>query len=168
MTVRALIGVGSLLVPLVLGSPPARAATRETLQLQAELAQAKADNAALTAAASAAAAELAKVKAAYIQASDQAHDLASERDRLKLRLDGMTNAATACQAKNGRLVAFAQTLLDDYRKVGLGQVLASREPFLGLSRVKLENIVQDREDTIRANRCNQRLDQAPTPSPATP
>ena len=111
------------------------------------------------------AAELAKVRAAYATAADQARDLAVERDRLKSELADMTNAATACQAKNARLVAFADALLEDYRKVSLGKVLASRELFLGLERVKLENLIQDREDTIRANRCNQRLDSA---SPAKP
>jgi hypothetical protein len=113
------------------------------------------------------AAELAKARAAYAGAAEQARDLSVERDRLKSQLAEMTNAAVACQAKNARLVAFAYALLDDYSKMSLGRVLGSREFFLGLERVKLENLIQDREDTIRANRCNQRLDSAP-PAPARP
>ena len=113
----------------------------------------------------AAASALAAAKAAYVKAADQARDLAAERDALKIQLAAMTNAAVTCQAKNARLVAFADALLEDYRKVGLGRVLISREPFLGLERVKLENLVQDREDTIRANRCNQRIDSLPPTKP---
>jgi hypothetical protein len=113
-------------------------------------------------------AELAKVQAAYATAADQARDLATERDRLKNQLAEMTNAAVTCQAKNARLVAFAEALLDDYSKMSLGRVLGSREPFLGMERVKLENLIQDREDTIRANRCNQRIDSAPPAKPANP
>jgi hypothetical protein len=111
-------------------------------------------------------ASLAKAQADYAQAADKLRDLAAERDQLKARLAAMTNAAVACQAKNARLVAFSEALLEDYRKVGIGRVLGSRELFLGLERVKLENLVQDREDTIRANRCNQRLDEAPPAKPA--
>jgi hypothetical protein len=112
------------------------------------------------------AAELTKARAAYATAADQARDLVVERDRLKSQLADMTNAAVACQAKNARLIAFADALLEQYRRVSLGKVLASRELFLGLERVKLENLIQDREDTIRANRCNQRLDSAPPAKPA--
>jgi hypothetical protein len=112
--------------------------------------------------------ELAKARVAYANAAEQARELAIERDRLKSQLADMTNAAVGCQAKNARLVAFADALLDDYSKMSLGRVLGSREPFLGLERVKLENLIQDREDAIRANRCNQRLDSALLAKPPSP
>jgi hypothetical protein len=111
-------------------------------------------------------AAFAKAEAASVKSADQLRELAVERDQLKSQLAAMTNAAVACQSKNTRLVAFSEELLDDYRKMSLGRVLASRELFLGLERVKLENLVQDREDRIRANRCNQRLDAAPPVKPA--
>jgi hypothetical protein len=45
-------------------------------------------------------------------------------------------------------------------------VLSAREPLLGLRRVQLENIDQDHEDTVRANRCDARLDAAGPPKSA--
>lgn len=136
----------------------AREDAAKAAQLQADLDKLQAQNTALTTAASADAAQLENVKAAYAQSVDAGRALAAERDRLKSDLARMTTIATACQAKNTRLVAFTKSLLDAYGKVGLGQVLGRREPFLGLERVQLENIAQDREDTVRSDRCDPRLD----------
>jgi hypothetical protein len=38
--------------------------------------------------------------------------------------------------------------LTRYEKFGLGQALSAREPFTGITRVKLESQVQDYEDKI--------------------
>jgi len=135
--------------------------------VQASLTKAQADNAVLTSAAAAQASELEKFRTAYNQSTEAGRDLSAERDRLKAQLALTSNIAVACQAKNTRLIAFAEDLLVAYRKVGFGQVLAAREPVLGLRRVQLENIAQDREDTIRANRCDARRDAiAAKPAPA--
>ncbi len=138
----------------------AQKSAAEAAGAQASLAKAQADNAALTATATASAAELEKFKTAYNQTQEANRGLTADRDRLKLLLDRETNVATVCQSKNDKLVAFSQDLLNAYGKVTLGQVLAAREPFLGLQRVKLENIEQDREDTIRSAVCDARVDAA--------
>ncbi len=138
----------------------ARRSAGAAADLQAALTKAQADNAGLTSAAAASAAELDKYKSVYSQAAQAGRDLTAERDRLKAQLTLTGNVAAACQAKNLRLVAFAEDLLAAYGKVGFLQVLTAREPVIGLRRVQLENIAQDREDTIRANRCDARLDAA--------
>ncbi len=146
-----------------------RAARRDAKRaalLQAALDKAQADNTALTAAGAASAAEIERLKTAYGQSVDAGRTVTGERDRLKSQLAQMTLIAGACQAKNGRLVAFAESLLEAYRKVGIGEVLAAREPVLGLRRVQLENIAQDREDSVRAVTCDPRLDAAPPAKPA--
>jgi hypothetical protein len=134
--------------------------------LKADLTKAQADSTAQAAAAQAAAGERDKYKAALDQSNEAGRQLTLERDRLRVQLNQAVNIATACQAKNTRLVAFAENLLNDYRKVGIGQVLAAHEPVFGLRRVQLENIAQDREDAVRANKCDARLDvQGPAKAP---
>jgi hypothetical protein len=146
----------------------ARRSAAEAASLKAALAKAQADSVAAATAAQAQSAELDKYKAAYSQAADAGHALAVERDRLKAQLAQTTTIATACQAKNVKLTAFAEGLLADERKIGFGQVLAGREPVLGLRRVQLENIAQDREDQVRADRCDAQLDGRGPAKAATP
>jgi chromosome segregation ATPase len=136
--------------------------------LKASLAKAQADNTALTAAAAANGAELEKYKAAFAQADAAQRGLAGERDHLKAQLVQASAILAACQAKNVRLTAFAEDLLAAYGKVGFRQVLAAREPILGLKRVQLENIAQEREDTVRADHCDPRLDAAGPAKPPSP
>jgi len=141
-------------------------AAAETAALKASLAKAQADNAALTSAAAANSAELQKYKDAYAKADDAGRAVTADRDRLKAELGAMTNVATVCQAKNDQLVAFAESLLASYKKASFGAAMLASEPFLGLKRVQLENIAQDREDAVRAARCDARLDAKGPAKPA--
>ena len=143
-----------------------RVAKQKAADLQTALDKAKADNEALTAASAANAVELRKVKAALGEADDLGRGLTVERDGLKGQLARATNIAAACQAKNDRLTAFAESMLAAYRKLTFGGSLAAREPFLGLKRVELENIAQNREDAVRAEHCDARLDASPPAKPA--
>ncbi|MBA3812604.1 MAG: hypothetical protein H0X27_13370 [Caulobacteraceae bacterium] len=136
-----------------------RAARRDAgakAALTAALDKAKADYAALSASASASQGELEKYKAALAQASDAGRAATQDRDRLQAALATQSNTASACLAKNIRLVAFAEDLLASYHKITLGKVLKGHEPVVGFWRVRLENIAQDREDQVRANRCDAR------------
>jgi hypothetical protein len=136
----------------------ARQSAAKAGQLQADVDRLQAQNAALTTAAGADTAQLASLKTAYDQSVESGRVLAGERDRLKADLARMTTVATACQVKNTRLVAFTESVLDAYRRDKVGDVLARHEPFLGLARVRLENLAQDQEDTVRSDRCDPRLD----------
>ncbi len=143
-----------------------RAKAADASGAQAALAKAQAENAALNTAVAANAAELQKAKAAYEQADAASRAATTERDQLKAKLTDMTNIATACQAKNERLVTFSEGLLRAYRKVSFGDAMMASEPFLQLKRVQLENIEQDREDTVLAARCDARIDvKGPAPAP---
>jgi chromosome segregation ATPase len=133
---------------------------------RADADRAKADLAMLQTSAAATQAELDKFRAAFNQASDQGRSVAAERDQLKSRLATETTIAQACQAKNERLTTFAEGLLDRYDHITLGEKLMAREPAIGFTRVHLENIAQEREDTIRASHCDPRVDALPA-RPAT-
>lgn len=50
--------------------------------------------------------------------------------------------------KNLALYKLANEILQRYEKFGLGDVLMAREPFVGISRVKLQNLVQDYQDEL--------------------
>jgi hypothetical protein len=139
----------------------ARQDAAKASQLQATLDKLQAENTALTTAATANAAELEKFKAAYAQAADAGRALAIERDHFRADLTTMTTIATACQAKNTRLAAFARSLLADRRPIGFFQAMVDADPVLGLGRVGRENRAQDHEDTVRADTCDPRIDAAP-------
>jgi hypothetical protein len=128
---------------------------------KADADKARADLAALQTSATATQAELDKFKAAYNQASDQGRTLTAEHDQLKAQLGLQTTVAQACQVKNIRLTQFAEGLLDRYDHVTFGKKLMAAEPALGFTRVRLENIAQEDEDTIRAAHCDPRIDALP-------
>jgi chromosome segregation ATPase len=136
------------------------------LAARADADKAKADLAALQTSATATQAELDKFKAAFNQSADQGRTVTAERDQLKAQLAIETTIAQACQAKNERLTAFAEDLLNRYDHITLGEKLMAREPAIGFTRVHLENIAQDREDTIRAAHCDPRVDSLPARSAA--
>jgi hypothetical protein len=95
---------------------------------------------------------LAKWKAAYeqIQTAAQKSDterskLASESILLKRRVDDR-------ERKNLELFKTANEILTRYEKFGLGEALSAKEPFTGITRVKLENQIQDYQDKIADER----------------
>jgi chromosome segregation ATPase len=62
------------------------------------------------------------------------------------------------EARNAELERLGNEILDRYEKFALGEQFLAREPFIGRTRVELENLVQDYQDKL----LNQR---APTPAP---
>ena len=77
---------------------------------------------------------------------------------------GQQGALAAARAKNARLYAIAKDILNRYERVGFGDVLASREPFLGLTRVRLQNEAEKLGDQAYA----ERVDATQPPPPANP
>jgi hypothetical protein len=132
----------------------ARGRAAKAVQIEADLEKARADNATITTAAAASAAEIAALKSANVQAADEVRALTAERDRVKAQLMAMTTIAKTCQTKNDRLAALSTDLATRLTRVSVADVMAREEPFLGLARTRLENLTQDREDAVRAARCN--------------
>ena len=52
------------------------------------------------------------------------------------------------QTRNGALYRLGNEILSRYEKFGLGTALTAREPFTGITRTKLENLVQDYQDKL--------------------
>jgi len=100
-------------------------------------------------------AENAKLKATLEQNREslkQTADLAKakEEQRTKLADDSilLQRHIAELQHKNRELFKLGNEILSRYEKFGLGTGLTAREPFTGLTRTKLENLVQDYQDKL--------------------
>jgi len=100
--------------------------------------------------------EIGQLKEA-IETSRQATELArkKEAERAKASEDavaGLERLVGDRQSKNLALYKIACEILQRYEKFGLGDALTAREPFVGITRVKLQNLVQDYQDKLLAER----------------
>ena len=91
---------------------------------------------------------LAKWEAGYKLAATAAKEKETERARLNSVNIVLQRAVDDLIAKNLNLFQTANDILTRYEKFSLGQALAAKEPFLGLTRVKLQNQVQGYEDKL--------------------
>ena len=98
---------------------------------------------------------LGKWKTAYEQLVAAAQK--SEAARVKLAGESIVfkRKLEDRERKNAELFKLGNEILTRYEKFGLGDALAAREPFTGLARVKLENLVQDYQDKIADQKVKQ-------------
>ncbi|NQW99319.1 phage major capsid protein [bacterium] len=77
-----------------------------------------------------------------------------EDERAKLASEVLVNKRSIAdlQAKNMTLFSTANEILDRYENYALGKALGAREPFIGTTRVKIENQVQGYKDKVLDNR----------------
>jgi hypothetical protein len=91
-----------------------------------------------------------------LAASQKAHKEATalaakkEGDRAKLQSEKIVleRKVAEQQAKNGAMFKLGNEILDRYAKFGLGTAITAREPFVGLTRVKFQNLIQDYGDKL--------------------
>jgi chromosome segregation ATPase len=92
---------------------------------------------------------LAKWQAAYKDAATVAQGRDADARRLDATLKSTHGDLRTCEQANARLIKTARDLLQWYHSASFHTlVLESYEPFLGLKRVELDNIVQDYEDRV--------------------
>ncbi|WP_266157146.1 hypothetical protein [Dyella silvatica] len=80
--------------------------------------------------------------------SAKAHAQEARATSATAQLNEVQGRLTTCTAKNQELYKVGHEILDAYSNVGLGTVLASRQPFAAASRVKLENAAQGYGDRL--------------------
>jgi hypothetical protein len=108
---------------------------------------------------------LEKWKEGYAKAADIANAKEAERAKLAGQVIVLDRKVTDRESKNAELFRTGNEILMRYERFGLGDVLLSREPFVGITRVKLENQVQDYQDKL----LNQRIKPGqPVSTPAQP
>ncbi|HKT28015.1 hypothetical protein [Dyella sp.] len=105
--------------------------------------------------------EQAEAKAQQLQkevADANAKEHAQEQHGSDLagQLNEAQQQVTVCTAKNQQLYQIGNEILDAYSHIGLGAVIASREPFAASERVKLENAAQAYGDKLYEQRYDPR------------
>jgi len=76
----------------------------------------------------------------------------SQIDQFKIQVVELQRKIDEDERRNIALFQLANEILTRYEKFGLGEALAAKEPFTGLTRVNLENLVQGYEDKIIAGK----------------
>jgi chromosome segregation ATPase len=95
---------------------------------------------------------LQKWEDAYKQAVDLANTKEAARAKLAGEVSDLQHRVADQQTRNAALFRTANEILTRYERFGLGEALAAKEPFVGVTRVKLENLVQDYEDKLADER----------------
>lgn len=91
---------------------------------------------------------LEKWVSAYKQAAEVARTKEAQRARLADETIKLQRIVADQQSKNAAMFKLGSEILTRYEKFGLGEALLAREPFVGITRVKLENLVQDYQDKL--------------------
>ena len=104
-------------------------------------------------------AQLAKYKEAiqsWETAYKQAVGVATEKEEARVKsaneVIALRRQVSDQQARNAEMFRTASEILKRYEHFGLGEALAAKEPFVGVTRVKLENLVQEYEDRLADQR----------------
>jgi len=90
-----------------------------------------------------------------------ANDTEARRAKLADLSIHLQRAVDDQKQKNDEMFNLGMELLDRYEKFGLGEALTAKEPFVGITRTKFENLVQDYEDKLN----DQRITDAPPAKP---
>jgi hypothetical protein len=111
---------------------------------------------------------LAEWKTAYNQATQLAATKESERARLASVAISLHRQVEDLQAKNLKLFATGTEILKRYEEFSLGEALGAKEPFTGITKVKLSEQVQDYKDQLLDQRLLAPQDAPLPPPPGTP
>jgi chromosome segregation ATPase len=109
--------------------------------------------------------ELASARAEVARLTRQVQQDQAERERLSASLVEARSSAEAARAKNAQAIAVAKEVLDAYGRVSVADVVARREPFIGLKRVQIEKLEQDYGDRLYGARLDVPAHAAPQPAP---
>jgi len=88
-------------------------------------------------------ASIEKWKKSYVGATQLAAKKETERAKAEARSLQLERLTNDLQVKNIEMFRAAMDTLDRYEKFGLGDALLAREPFIGTTRVKFQNAIQD-------------------------
>lgn len=92
----------------------------------------------------------------YVQFANKTE---AERAKLAVQVILLQRVVADRETKNLELFKTGNEILDRYEKFSLGDALVAKEPFIGITRVKLQEFVQDYKDKLTAQRIS--IGQAP-------
>lgn len=105
-----------------------------------------------------------KWKTEFGKLTEVARTKEAERARLEAKSIELDRRVADQQRKNETMYKLGTEILSRYEKFGLGDALTAREPFVGITRVKFQNLIQDYSDKI----ADQKIKPAPSGAPAAP
>ena len=88
-------------------------------------------------------AELAKATNFGTQAAALAKKTEGERSKLAAEAIQLKRIVADQRMKNGKMFEIGNEILTRYEKFGFGTAITSREPFVGLTRVRLETLIEE-------------------------
>lgn len=103
---------------------------------------------------------LEKWKEGYQKAAEVARTKEDQRAKLASEVVDLKRTVADREAKNIALFNTSNEILDRFENYAMGKAITAREPFIGTTRVKVENLVQGYKDKIVDNRIA-----APAPKP---
>lgn len=86
------------------------------------------------------------------KSEEQAKALEAARSKLADDVILLQRVVADQKTKNREMYKLGLDILGRFEKFGLGEALRSKEPFVGLTRVKLQNYVQDLQDRLADQR----------------
>jgi uncharacterized coiled-coil protein SlyX len=101
-----------------------------------------------------------KWKEAYNKAVELANTKEAQRAKFESQAIALQRRVEDDETKNLALYNLGKEVLSRYEKFGLGTAITAREPFVGITKVKLQNLVQDYSDKL--------LDQTVKPGASVP
>lgn len=91
---------------------------------------------------------LVKWRAAHTEISEIAKKKEADRSMQAAKASALERRVEDLRMRNAAMHSTANEILDRYKKFGLGDAIASREPFTGNMRIKLKNQVQEYADAL--------------------
>jgi len=91
---------------------------------------------------------LQKWKKSYSELTTFASKKESERAKLEAKSLKLERQVANQQVKNLEMYKAGMETLERYEKFGLGDALIAREPFIGTTKVKFQNLIQDLADKL--------------------
>lgn len=104
---------------------------------------------------------LAKWKASHAQVTEVARSKEAARAQFEAKSIGLERTVADQQRKNSAMYQLGIEVLNRYEHFGLGDAVTAREPFVGITRVKFENLIQDYSDKLT----DAKIKPAATPAP---
>lgn len=90
----------------------------------------------------------AKWKKAYESLAGTAKSTEAARAKVEAEAIVLQRRVNDQRTKNEAMYKLGIEVLDRYKNFGLGNALIAREPFVGVTRVKFENLIQDYENKL--------------------
>ena len=91
---------------------------------------------------------LAKWKFGYAKLAAYAKQTEGKRAELASKIILLDRRIADQQVKNAEMYRLGNEVLDRYAQFGLGTAIAAREPFVGITKVKFQNLVQDYQNKL--------------------